>query len=342
MIPNDEVAVTKGSLKQAESNRRNCRKSTGPRTAAGKAASRMNAVKHGILSGMVVVRGLRIQEHEEEYEALRKRCFECLAPVGQVEEMLVERIVMMQWRLRRVVLAETGEIAMSVDGGLRRREDRQPLPLGIFGNPLQDPVVQMEKTTQGLEYLTAVLKSVRRNVERDGGLTEATCESVRKWFMNQPNAIARTLEEFRERMAADVKAAAPQTVADGMAGTSVDGMDKPVDGMDKPGDTSTEGEGLSEEEMKENHQRGVLMFIDEKLEEYAKLSEQREEREDKDEWARQAADVLPSAKVLDKILRYEGALERQMYRALLQLERLQRRREGEKVPPPVTFEVLRG
>jgi hypothetical protein len=302
----------------------------------------MNAVKHGILSGMVVVRGLRIQEHEEDYKALRERCFECLAPVGQVEEMLVERVVMTQWRLRRVVLAETGEIALSVDGGLRRREDRQPLPLGVFGNPLQDPAVQMEKTTQGLEYLTAVLKSVRRNVERDGGLTEATCESVRKWFMNQPNAIARTLEEFRERMAADVKAAAPQTVADGMAGTSVDGMDKPVDGMDKPGDTSTEGEGLSEEEMKENHQRGVLMFIDEKLEEYAKLSEQREEREDKDEWARQAADVLPSAKVLDKILRYEGALERQMYRALLQLERLQRRREGEKVPPPVTFEVLRG
>jgi hypothetical protein len=108
MIPSDEAIVTKGSLKLAESNRRNCRKSTGPRTAAGKAASRMNAVRHGILSGMVVVRGLRIQEHEEEYEALRKRCFECLAPVGQVEEILVERVVMTQWRLRRVVLAETG------------------------------------------------------------------------------------------------------------------------------------------------------------------------------------------------------------------------------------------
>ena len=331
MIPNDAVVVTKGSLKQAESNRRNCRKSTGPRTRAGKAASRMNAVKHGILSGMVVVRGLRIQEHEEEYEALRKRCFECLAPVGQVEEILVERIVMTQWRLRRGVLAETGEIALSVDGGLRRREDRQPLPLGVFGNPLQDAAVQMEKTTQGLEYLTAVLRSVRRNVERDGELTEATCESVRKWFMNHPNAIARQLEEFRERMATDVSAAKASAdtsaVAGALADTSADG--------------TADAEGLSEEEMKENHQRGMLMFIDEKLEEYAKLSEQREEREDKDEWARQAADVLPSAKVLDKILRYEGALERQMYRALLQLERLQRRREGEDVPPPMTMEVLR-
>ncbi|HXI85540.1 MAG TPA: hypothetical protein VNL17_15775 [Verrucomicrobiae bacterium] len=336
MIPNDEVVVTKGSLKQLEGNRRNARRSTGPRTAKGKAASRMNAVKHGILSGMVVVRGLRIQEHEEEYEALRKRCFESLAPEGPVEEMLVERVVMTQWRLRRAVLAETGEIALSVDGGLRRREDRQPLPLGIFGNPLKDAAEQMEKTTQGLEYLTAVLKSVRRDVERDGELTEAACESTRKWFINQPNAITRELEGLRERMVTDVKAAAPQAEAD----TSVDGMDKPADGS-AVAKAMADADGLSGEELKDIHQRGVLMFIDEKLGEYAKLSEQREEREDKDEWARQAADVLPSAKVLDKILRYEGALERQMYRALLQLERLQRRREGENVPPPVTMEVLR-
>ena len=335
MIPNDEVVVTKGSLKQLEGNRRNARRSTGPRTAKGKTASRMNAVKHGILSGMVVVRGLRIQEHEEEYEALRKRCMESLAPEGPVEEMLVERIVMTQWRLRRAVLAETGEIALSVDGGLRRREDRQPLPLGVFGNPLQDAAVQMEKTTQGLEYLTAVLRSVRGDVERDGELTEAACESTRKWFTNQPNAITRALEGLRERMVTDVKAAAEASASALRATADTSASAGPS------ADEMAGGEGLSGEELKDIHQRGVLMFIDEKLEEYAKLSEQREEREDKDEWARQAADVLPSAKVLDKILRYEGALERQMYRALLQLERLQRRREGENVPPPVTMEVLR-
>ncbi len=44
-------------------NRENARRSTGPRTAEGKLASRMNAVKHGILSSAVVVRGLRIREH---------------------------------------------------------------------------------------------------------------------------------------------------------------------------------------------------------------------------------------------------------------------------------------
>lgn len=80
------------SAKVLSANRRNTGKSTGPRTARGKEASRMNAVKHGILSGAVVVRGLRIQEQEGEFKMLREQCWECLAPVGRIEEMLVDRI----------------------------------------------------------------------------------------------------------------------------------------------------------------------------------------------------------------------------------------------------------
>jgi hypothetical protein len=47
------------------------------------------------------------------------------------------------------------------------------------------------------------------------------------------------------------------------------------------------------------------------------------------------------AVVLDKILRYEATVERQLYRAMNQLERLQRRRNGEQVPPPLTMDVSR-
>ena len=48
--------------------------------------------------------------------------------------------------------------------------------------------------------------------------------------------------------------------------------------------------------------------------------------------------TLPPAGVLDKILRYETTIERQLYRALHQLERIQRRSRGEEVPPPVSVE----
>ena len=48
---------------------------------------------------------------------------------------------------------------------------------------------------------------------------------------------------------------------------------------------------------------------------------------------------LPDALTMDRILRYETAIERQMYRALNQLERLQRQRAGYNVPPPISIDV---
>ena len=42
-----------------------------------------------------------------------------------------------------------------------------------------------------------------------------------------------------------------------------------------------------------------------------------------------AQHVIPNGDALDKILRYEGAIERQLGRAVDRLERLQRRRKGE-------------
>ena len=308
------------SEKVLSANRRNTLRSTGPRTAKGKAVSRMNAVKHGILSTEVVVRGLRIQEREDEFRALREQCWQCLAPVGSVEEMLVDRIVTAQWRLRRVLMAETGEIVLSVDGGLRRRANRDPLPLHIFMDKRRDAAEQMEKSTQGLEYLDAVLSLLREDVEREGGLTEGVYEQLLKRFIGQPNSLTRDFVRLRERFVGDSSSFAKASA-----------------------DASTSAQASADaEELKESRRRTVLRFIEEKLAKYEELSGRSEEREDKEETAQQLANVLPSAAVLDKILRYENALERQLYRAMNQLERLQRRREGEEIPPPVTLQLSRG
>ena len=43
------------SPNKIEANRRNAKKSTGPRSAAGKAKSSRNAVKHGLLAGLIVL-----------------------------------------------------------------------------------------------------------------------------------------------------------------------------------------------------------------------------------------------------------------------------------------------
>jgi hypothetical protein len=83
----------------------------------------------------------------------------------------------------------------------------------------------------------------------------------------------------------------------------------------------------------------ILAYLDEKLRSISWSKAQCAERENKAEEAHQSAAVLPHPAVLDKILRYETKLERQLYRAINQLERLQRMRRGEAGPPPLTMEV---
>jgi hypothetical protein len=48
---------------------------------------------------------------------------------------------------------------------------------------------------------------------------------------------------------------------------------------------------------------------------------------------------VPPKEKLDRLLRYEGAIERQFYKALHQLERIQRLRAGDHVPPPMEVDV---
>ena len=59
-----------------------------------------------------------------------------------------------------------------------------------------------------------------------------------------------------------------------------------------------------------------------------------EDRERQEEEEKQATAILPSLETPDKIMRYETKLERQLYRAMGQLERLQRMRKGETLPAP--------
>ena len=91
------------SLRQIEANRRNATSSTGPRTTRGKAVVALNAVQHGLLSRQAVIQG----ESEAELVDLGKRLRGQLAPVGELELLLADRIISTAWRLRRAIALET-------------------------------------------------------------------------------------------------------------------------------------------------------------------------------------------------------------------------------------------
>jgi hypothetical protein len=87
------------STAQIQANRQNAQKSTGPKSAEGKAISAKNAVKHGLFSAETVIKG----ENREDFNLFRAKLLEEFAPDGAVETMLAERIVSLGWRLKRIV-----------------------------------------------------------------------------------------------------------------------------------------------------------------------------------------------------------------------------------------------
>ena len=103
------------SDKQRRANRQNAKKSTGPKSAAGKARASRNALKHGLLAKDVVITGTDFNENRAEFDAfLADLCSE-LKPQGLIEETLVERIATCYWRLRRVQRFEVAAIRSALD-----------------------------------------------------------------------------------------------------------------------------------------------------------------------------------------------------------------------------------
>lgn len=100
------------SEKQIEANRENA-KLGGVKTEEGKAVSKYNALKHGLLSQEVLLK----DEDEEILLELEKRLRKELRPSSEMELLLVDRIAANIWRLKRALGMEKGEV-ISSGGGL--------------------------------------------------------------------------------------------------------------------------------------------------------------------------------------------------------------------------------
>lgn len=90
-------------------NRRNARKSTGPRTADGKSRSRWNALQHGLLAKRLFTRN---ESERATFDNLLENLREDWQPEGTLEEMLLEKIAIGYYRLH-VVYGYEAEYARS-------------------------------------------------------------------------------------------------------------------------------------------------------------------------------------------------------------------------------------
>ena len=88
--------------RQLEANRANAKRSTGPRSADGKAKSSKNSLAHGLTAQDIVI----ADEDPEEFERLRAGLQADFEPTSTIELELVERLAGLLWRLRRIPVLE--------------------------------------------------------------------------------------------------------------------------------------------------------------------------------------------------------------------------------------------
>ena len=157
-------------------NRANAKKSTGPKTAEGKAKASLNALKHGLRAEQLILPN----EDPEVFQAVVDGWIDALQPADAAESALVERAAMADWRLKRCVRAERARLAARVrhaatEHDLAQFQRAEELGLQLMYDPLNRCIVPPNDPD--------------------------TLRRLAIWRQNNPAVIVRELESFAEGVA---------------------------------------------------------------------------------------------------------------------------------------------
>jgi hypothetical protein len=133
------------------------RRATGPRTEQGRKRASRNAIAHGIFSSVVVLPG----EPEKLYKKLLRELVAAWQPVGGFEKLLVEKLAVCAWQLRRCLAVEGAEIRLSTEFYARDREAQQAHEASLLAL-LSELESQIKKNRFDMERDTQLLATAYR------------------------------------------------------------------------------------------------------------------------------------------------------------------------------------
>jgi hypothetical protein len=296
------------SQKQLEANKRNAPKG-GVKTSEGKAIVKYNALKHGLLAKEVVITVGEGAENPEEFNSLLVDLKAQLSPVGTLEEMLVEKIAVAFWRLRRAYRYEVGLIRQDLDTATDDFYDQTTWDHKKANKTEEELDQEIQQEKERVEYWKKDKRDLI-SMQKAGKPLDETYDWEENW---------EWLSEKVEYLVAG---------------------DENYEGFDPENlrKSLNNHAGWTDDQI----WQALIEICDERMEhhrtEIAKLQKQKEKNRLKLQVIKKLGNI-PSKDELDRLLRYEGAIERQFYKALNQLERLQRLRAGDNVPAPVEVDV---
>jgi hypothetical protein len=189
--------------KQIEANRRNAKKSSGPKTTRGKGITKLNALKHGLCAEQVVIPG----EEPKDFEALRQRLTREIGPEDLIEEQLVDWIALSSWRMKRGAVFEA---ALFTYLRLQNELEQASAELESIDSEQKYADMSSAKLEVGDAYLESFVRKYEVSVELGRAIAvlgkafetgETTLMNVVRYQSAAEHSFCRALRELDRRRA---------------------------------------------------------------------------------------------------------------------------------------------
>jgi hypothetical protein len=281
---------------------RTIRGRAGPRTAQGKKRSRFNALKHGLFFKSLLLKG----ESRAEYVSLLDGLLGDLQPQGKFETTLAENVAALLWRKRRLFQSESAEISEKLEC------------------MIQDSYLN--------QYVEAWDRA--RAAITSGGLLRNP---------NNPIVLRKAIEmlEALRAVVTTVGFYDDFQLLERLYGRDQDG--KMPHGLCVKYQLFLEkaraSGGITDKSEEANNRQIMVAAINSEIQRLT-IVEQTLEQDSVERIAHKlSAALIPGQEVSDRLLRYETHLSREIDRILNRLERLQRLRRGQPLPPQVDLNI---
>jgi hypothetical protein len=284
---------------KAAANKRNAANSTGPKSERGKFFASQNAITLGIFSRDMLLPG----ESEKEFKALRRETISSYCPVGAGELRRVEKLVWHEWRCRRLRLAETAMVAR----GLADHEPASETAASTHAPKYQQAVATLSK-----------LEQIEEQINSEGTVSEKNQDWLRTLAYH--DEVKFFLDAIKIVQSVDRAQGTSPNPAMPSAGESQQSTSTA-----NAAPTTAGGEFTRE-------------FLLDNLNSVKQIFQEQQLRHGEHMMRRVGAErnalLVPQEADLARLIRYEDHIVRKSDRDELALERMQRFRRGEEVPPP--------
>jgi hypothetical protein len=208
------------SQKRIDANRCNAQNSTGPRTAAGKARSSQNALKHGLRAEQVVLPTEDPQAFNEHLEAW----VEDWQPPSMARRHLVDQAAVASWRIKRCIRLESARISVRVEEAYKVWDQS-------VARQVEQSIERLEEDPAGvLEKMMSTRPGVDRLIRAWNEIGEAASEPD-GWFDPAVHDRLFHLHGVRpgDRVASELRTLSTRLLLRHMDGDIEDGMVEPFD-----------------------------------------------------------------------------------------------------------------